>query len=71
MLRQWDAPGKQPTDGGLLPVKFQTQIARVTTMVDGGIRVWLDIGEQDIAAAVKLMALRGKCLSCILDKENE
>ena len=36
-------------------IRFQAQIYKVQTLVDGGLRLTLDLGEQDLKAAVDMM----------------
>ena len=39
-------------------IKFQAQVYKVQTLVDGGIRLTLDLSEQDIATATAMMQVR-------------
>jgi hypothetical protein len=39
-------------------IRFQAQIFKVQTLVDGGIRVTLDMAETEINAAMKLIQAR-------------
>lgn len=38
------------------PITFYAAIAKVQTLADGGIRVWLDLSEDAIMAAAEMMA---------------
>jgi hypothetical protein len=40
------------------PAIFTAQVARVQTLADGGLRVTLDLPEQEIEAAAMLMAFK-------------
>ena len=39
-------------------IRFQAQVYKVQTLVDGGIRLTLDLSEQDIATATAMMQVR-------------
>lgn len=40
------------------PIRFYAAIAKVATLADGGIRVYLDLPEDAIMAAAELMAFK-------------
>ena len=42
-------------DTGVEGIIFNAQVARVQTLADGGLRITLDAGENDILAAAQLM----------------
>ena len=37
-------------------IRFECAVAKVQTLADGGIRVWVDLGEHETLAAAQLMA---------------
>lgn len=39
-------------------IRFSAQVSKVTTLVDGGIRITLDLPETDIETATKMMQVR-------------
>jgi len=39
-------------------IRFSAQVAKVTTLADGGIRITLDLPETDIDTATKMMQVR-------------
>ena len=46
-------------------LRFQAIVARVQTLADNGLRVTLDLGENEVVAAAQLMEL--KRLGAVLD----
>jgi hypothetical protein len=45
------------------PVQFDATVAKVTTLVDGGLRVTLDLPESAIPAAGKLMEFKRESIA--------
>lgn len=44
------------TDGEREPIAFDCAVAKVQTLADGAVRVYLDLPESDLLAASQLMA---------------
>lgn len=53
-------------------ITFECAVAKVQTLSDGGIRVWLDLPETETLAAAKLMAcqIEGVYLQADLEPET-
>ena len=49
-------PGKQPYEGK--PISFKSEISKVTTMADNGIRLQLELAEDEVVNAMSLMYLK-------------
>ena len=56
------------------PIRFVAAVQKVQTLVDGGIRVTLDLAETDIQQAADLMVLKREgipiLVECRMDRES-
>lgn len=52
-------------------ISFECAVAKVQTLADGGIRVWIDLPETETLAAAKLMACQIEGVYLRADLEPE